>query len=65
MDDNLEHGGVHVDVDTEIHNDSLWLEMVREMTTHSGKHATSSLLKCRGKKRVQIKSNGKCFESLG
>ena len=54
MDDNLEHGGVHVDVDTEILNDPLWLEMVGEVTTYSGKRVTDSLLKHRGKKESRL-----------
>ena len=51
MDDNLEHGGVHVDVDTKIPNDPLQPEMVGGVTTRSGKHATDSLLERKGKKK--------------
>ena len=50
MDDNLEHGGVHVDVDIEIPDDSLRPEMVGGVTTHFIKHATDSLLERKGKK---------------
>ncbi|RVX02399.1 hypothetical protein CK203_028409 [Vitis vinifera] len=50
MDDNLEHGGVHVDVDIEIPDDPLRPEMVEGVTTHSIKHATDSLLEHKGKK---------------
>ena len=50
MDDNSEHGGVHVDVDIEILDDPLRLEMVRGAITHFRKRDTDSLLECRGKK---------------
>ena len=50
MDDNLEYGGVHVDVNTKILDDLLRPEMVGGVTTCSGKRATDSLLECRGKK---------------
>ncbi|XP_034710795.1 L10-interacting MYB domain-containing protein-like [Vitis riparia] len=54
MDDNLEHGGVHVDVDTKIPNNPLRPEMVGGVTTHSRKHATNSPLKRRGKKESKL-----------
>ena len=54
VDDNLEHGGVHVDVDIEIPDDPLRPEMVGEVTTRSGKCATDSLLERRGKKESRL-----------
>ncbi|KAL6318090.1 hypothetical protein AAG906_035235 [Vitis piasezkii] len=48
MDDNLEHGGVHVDVDTEIPDDPPQPEMAGGVTTRSGKRVTDSLLERRG-----------------
>ncbi|RVW75092.1 hypothetical protein CK203_057890 [Vitis vinifera] len=42
MDDNLEHGGVHVDVDIEILDD-LYDQRCRGVITRSGKCATNSL----------------------
>ena len=44
MDDNLEHGGVHVDVDIEIPDDLPQPEMVGGVTTCSRKRVTDSLL---------------------
>ena len=45
---------VDVDVDTEIPDDSLWLEMVGGVTTCFGKRTTNSLLKRRGKKESKL-----------
>ena len=58
MDDNLEHGGVHVDVDTEIPDNPLQPEMVGGVTTHSGKRATDSLFERRGKKESRLSQMG-------
>ena len=58
MDDNSEHGGVHVDVDIKILDDPLRSEMVRGAITHFRKHDTDSLLERRGKKNPN-KSNGR------
>ena len=58
MDDNLEHGGVHVDVDIEIPDDPLRPEMVREVTTHSGKCTIDFLLEHRGKKESKLNEMG-------
>ena len=57
MDDNLKHGGVHVDVDTEIPDNSLRLEMVG-VITRSRKHATNSLLERKGKKEFKLSQMG-------
>ncbi|RVX03247.1 hypothetical protein CK203_019998 [Vitis vinifera] len=56
MDDNLEYGGVHVDVNTEILDDLLRPEMVGGVTTCSGKRATDSLLECRETSRARIET---------
>ncbi|RVW17267.1 hypothetical protein CK203_069192 [Vitis vinifera] len=58
MDDNLEHGGVHVDVDTEIPNDPPQPEMAGGVTTRSGKRVTDSLLERRGKKESRLSQMG-------
>ena len=58
MDDNLEHGGVHVDVDIEILDDPLRPEMVGGVTTRFGKRATDSLLERRGKKESRLSQMG-------
>ena len=58
MDDNLEHGGVHVDVDIEIPNDPLRPEMVRGVTTHSRKRTTDFLLEHRGNKESKLNEMG-------
>ena len=50
MDDNLEHDGVHVDVDIRIPNDPLRPEMVGGVVICFGKRATNSLLERSGKK---------------
>ena len=50
MDDNLEHGGVHMDVDTEILDDPPQPEMIGGVTTRFGKRVIDSLLERRGKK---------------
>ncbi|RVX08197.1 hypothetical protein CK203_017697 [Vitis vinifera] len=63
MDDNLEHGGVHVDVDIEILDDPLQPEMVRGVTTHSGKCATDSLLERRGKKESRLSQMGDALKA--
>ena len=42
MDDNSEHGGVHVDVDCEIPNDPLRPELVVGVTTRSTKRTIDS-----------------------
>ena len=57
MDDNLEHGGVHVDVDTEIPDDPPQPEMAG-ITTRSGKRVTDSLLERRGKKESRLSQMG-------
>ena len=44
MDHNLDHGGVHVDIDCKFHNDPQLLEIVGQVTTHSRKHTIDSLL---------------------
>ena len=54
MDDNLEHGGVHVDVDTKILDDLLRLEMVGGVTTRSRKCTIDSLLEHRCKKESKL-----------
>ncbi|KAL6331654.1 hypothetical protein AAG906_011595 [Vitis piasezkii] len=64
MDDNLEHGGVHVDVhDTKILDDPQRVEMVGGVTTHSGKHATNSLLERRGKKESKLSQMGDALKA--
>ena len=63
MNDNLEHGGVHVDVDIEIPNDPLRPEMVGEVTTRSGKCATDSLLERRGKKESRLSQMGDALKA--
>ena len=62
MDDNLEHGGVHVDVDIEIPDDPLRPEMVEGVTTHSIKHATDSLLEHKGKKEFRLSQMGNALK---
>ncbi|KAL6323751.1 hypothetical protein AAG906_002219 [Vitis piasezkii] len=54
MDDNSEHGGVHVDIDHEIPNDPLQAELVRGVTTSSRKHTINSQLNRRGKKESRL-----------
>ena len=61
-DDNLEHGGVHVDVDTEIPDNSLRLEMVG-VITRSGKRATNSLLERKGKKESRLSQMGDALKA--
>ena len=63
MDDNLEHSGVHVDVDTKIPNDPLWPKMVGGVTTHSGKRVTDYLLECRGKKEFKLSQMGDALKA--
>ena len=63
MDDNLEHGGVYVDVDTEILDDPLRPEMVRGVTTCSGKCATDSLLERRCKKESRLSQMGDALKA--
>ena len=63
MDDNLEHGGVHVDVDTEIPNDPPQPEMVEGVTTHSGKRVTDSQLERRGKKESRLSQMGDALKA--
>ncbi|RVW24930.1 hypothetical protein CK203_079546 [Vitis vinifera] len=58
MDDNLEHGGVHVDVDTEIPDNPLRPKMVGGVATHSGKRATDSLFERRSKKESRLSQMG-------
>ena len=58
MDDNLEHGGVHVDVGCEILNDSLWPELVGRVSTYSRKCTTDSLLDRRYKKESRLSQIG-------
>ena len=54
MNDNLEHGRVHVDVDYEIPNNPLWAKSMRGVTTHFGKRIIDSLLDHRGKKELRL-----------
>ena len=63
MDDNLEHGGVHVDVDTEVPDNPPWPEMVEEVTTHFGKRATDSILERRGKKEPKLSQMGDALKA--
>ena len=58
MNDNLEHGGVHVDVDIEIPGDPPQPEMVGGVTTCSGKRVIDSLLERRGKKESRLSQMG-------
>ena len=53
MDDNLEHYGVHVDVDCETPNNPLQLEYIG-VTTGSGKRTSNSSLDFRGKKESRM-----------
>ncbi|KAL6333895.1 hypothetical protein AAG906_039306 [Vitis piasezkii] len=63
MDDNLEHGGVHVDVDTEIPDDPPQPEMAGGVTTRSGKRVTDSLLERRGKKESRLSQMGDALKA--
>ena len=54
MDDNLEHGRVHIDADIEILDDLLWLKMVEGVTSYFGKRAIDSLLERKGKKESRL-----------
>ena len=54
MDDNLEHGGVHADVDCEILDDPLRLELVGRVTTCFEKCTIDSQLDCRDKKESRL-----------
>ena len=63
MDDNLEHGGVHVDVDTEIPDDPPQPEMAGGVTTRSGKRVTDSLLERRGKKESRLTQMGDALKA--
>ena len=58
MDDNLEHGGVHVDVDIGIPDDPLRPEMVGGVVICFGKRATNSLLERSGKKESRLSQMG-------
>ncbi|RVW82916.1 L10-interacting MYB domain-containing protein [Vitis vinifera] len=63
MDDNLEHGGVHVDVDTEIPDDPPQPEMAGGVTTRSGKRVTDSLLERKGKKESRLSQMGDALKA--
>ncbi|RVW46123.1 hypothetical protein CK203_076232 [Vitis vinifera] len=63
MNDNLEHGGVHVDVDIEIPDDPLQPEIVGGVTTHSGQRATDFLLERRGKKESRLSQMGDALKA--
>ncbi|RVX04394.1 L10-interacting MYB domain-containing protein [Vitis vinifera] len=63
MDDNLEHGGVHVDVDTEIPDDPPQPEMAGGVTTRSGKSVTDSLLERKGKKESRLSQMGDALKA--
>ena len=63
MNDNLEHGGVHVDVDIEIPGDPLQPEIVGGVTTHSGQRATDFLLERRGKKESRLSQMGNALKA--
>ena len=54
MDDNSEHGGVHVDIDHEILNDPLQAKLVGGVTTHFRKRTINSQLDHRGKKELTL-----------
>ncbi|KAL6347661.1 hypothetical protein AAG906_026189 [Vitis piasezkii] len=65
MDDNLEHGGVHVDVDVdcEILDDSLRPKLVGRLTTYFRKCTTNSQLDCRDKKKSRLSQMGNALKA--
>ena len=66
MDDNIERGGVHVDVDYEIPNGPLWwLDIMGRVTTRSRKCTIDFLLHRRDMKESRSSQMGNALKAKG